>query len=230
MELPIKYKLENGYIWAVMGSKETWAKCFWTYGDTKVAVLNQAFGSNPDIYKQFGMKGHNGFDLYAKDNTCLYSPLDSKVTEVQLDPNGYGNHLRLVQDGNEHVFGHLASVFVKVGDTVKEGQLVALTDNTGFSTGSHLHWGKRLLDKSGSVLNYNNGFFGYVDFSNEVSFVVQETSDLQKLQDYATAKGSRYGYYFGWGGSDRLVAACKTLGIVGRITQSQYYQFILFNK
>jgi murein DD-endopeptidase MepM/ murein hydrolase activator NlpD len=230
MELPIKYKIENKWLWYTRGPSETWTKGFYLYESTVAGVLNQGFGSNIEIYKQFGMNGHNGLDLYAPDGACLYSPLAGQVTEIQIDPTGYGNHIRIGTPEQEQVFGHLKEVFVKTFDKITEGQLIGLCDNTGFSSGSHLHWGKRLKDKSGSILNYNNGYFGYVDFSSDINLTIKETNDLKKLQDYATTKGDRYGYFFGWGGSDRLLATCKTLGITGRVTQSQYYQFILFNK
>lgn len=232
MDLPIKYKLENGYLWYQSGASQTWKKGFYTYGGTKISILNQGFGSLPEVYKQFGLLGHNGFDLYAPDGCCLFAPVDGKISEVVIDDvYGYGHYFRMVgNDGGnfELTFGHLKDVFIKKDQQVTRGSLLALCDNTGFSTGSHLHFGKRLLDKDLKVVNYNNGYFGSIDFSNELNFQVEEKKDLEKLFNYASEKGSPFGYYFGWGGSDRLKEACLKLGINGRITQSQYYQYILF--
>ena len=35
---------------------------------------------------------------------------------------------------------HLNSVLVKVGEKIKQGQAVAMTGNTGLSTGPHIHY------------------------------------------------------------------------------------------
>jgi septal ring factor EnvC (AmiA/AmiB activator) len=56
------------------------------------------------------------------------------------------------------VLGHLKEFFVKVGDQVDEGQQLGLSDNTGNSTGPHLHWGYYIIPR-----NRDNGFNGYID-------------------------------------------------------------------
>ena len=53
---------------------------------------------------------------------------------------------------------HLSKREVKAGDTVKEGQLIGYSGNTGLSTGPHLHWGTRPLNP-----NMNNGYRGFID-------------------------------------------------------------------
>lgn len=54
---------------------------------------------------------------------------------------GYGNHIIIDSpDGYQYLFGHLNSFKVKTGDKVKVGDLIAITNNTGDSTGPHLHF------------------------------------------------------------------------------------------
>jgi len=42
------------------------------------------------------------------------------------------------------VYGHLSQNLVKAGDVVKRGQIIALSGNTGRSSGPHLHWGVKI--------------------------------------------------------------------------------------
>jgi murein DD-endopeptidase MepM/ murein hydrolase activator NlpD len=57
----------------------------------------------------------------------------------------------------------MKSVNVRLWQTVKTGQLIGLSDNTGNSTGSHLHLGLCLTNILGYRLNKNNGFLGWVN-------------------------------------------------------------------
>ncbi|PIR66378.1 MAG: hypothetical protein COU51_04225, partial [Parcubacteria group bacterium CG10_big_fil_rev_8_21_14_0_10_36_14] len=53
---------------------------------------------------------------------------------------GYGYEI-LIDHGNgmKTRYGHCSRLYVRTGDTVERGELIALTGNTGWSTGPHLH-------------------------------------------------------------------------------------------
>lgn len=127
--------------------------------------ITQKFGERPDVYRQFGMNGHNGLDYRVKFSDTpkgrryVYPVMEGVVTEVKYSPNGYGHYVRLRHRGTEQtIYGHNTKIYVKVGQKVTENTTIALTGNTGFSSGAHLHLGWR-PDK----FNYNNGFKGYED-------------------------------------------------------------------
>ena len=64
------------------------------------------------------------------------------------DP-GYGNIVVVEHFGGyKTVYGHLSIIYVKVGQRMKKGQVLALTGNSGYSTGPHLHFEIRWKDKS----------------------------------------------------------------------------------
>lgn len=63
------------------------------------------------------------------------------------DGGGYGNHC-YIQCANGIVmrYGHASSILVKVGDTVKRGQVIGYVGTSGSSTGPHLHFEIRQND------------------------------------------------------------------------------------
>ena len=88
---------------------------------------------------------HSGIDLKAKENTNCYAVADGVVKIVQNYPSGIGKYIVVEHDGFCTTYGHLNDYsMVKVGDEVKEGELICLSGNTGNSTGAHLHFEVRL--------------------------------------------------------------------------------------
>lgn len=129
--------------------------------------ITQKFGENPKVYAKFGLKGHDGVDLRTR---FFDSPLgrryvtashDGVVEVVRADVGGYGTHIRLRgADGCMTIYGHLSKSYVSKGDVIKAGQRMALTGNTGFSSGPHLHFEFR---PSGWEKHSNDGWGGAVD-------------------------------------------------------------------
>ncbi len=128
----------------------------------KEIKITQPFGVNPEMYKVYGMKGHNGLDFAAPINTEVYAAIDGHATSKQ-DKNGYGNHIIQINKEYAVCYAHLFESKVPQGAFVKTGQLIGYTGNTGNSTGPHLHFGVRELDPEGNIEDYNNGFWGWKD-------------------------------------------------------------------
>ena len=223
---PFKAKLEDGSVWIKKGADERWTRIWGSYGSDTVSLITQRFGANAiPYYNQIGMKGHNGTDWGTPNNTCIYAVHDGEITEATPVGDGYGARVRLQymsEEGMEsYIYGHLGTVLVSKGQKVRAGDLIALSDNSGVSTGPHLHTGRRFLDKSGAVLDYNNGYFGYTDeYDNYYETTLQESTDLKKLKEYFEGNG-----IWPWRKQNWL-AAQKVLGISGH-TRSQYYRYIL---
>lgn len=90
----------------------------------------------------FGRGGdfHNGVDIKVPTGTPVYSPGAGRVEEADF-MHGYG--LRVVVDhdfGLETVFAHLKKTAVQPGQTVRRGELLGYSGNSGRTTGSHLHY------------------------------------------------------------------------------------------
>lgn len=83
---------------------------------------------------------HNGVDIAAPVGTFVKSPDFGTVTEL-WDHDAGGRCLAMEnRSGVRFGFAHLSDRLVKVGDKVNAGQVIALTGNTGRSTGPHLHF------------------------------------------------------------------------------------------
>lgn len=84
---------------------------------------------------------HEGLDFPVPNGTSIFAVLDGKVTIVQTDSGGYGKWIELQHANNIKTrYGHLQSFNVRVGDSVTKGDLIAKSNNTGGSTGPHLHF------------------------------------------------------------------------------------------
>lgn len=120
--------------------------------------ITQGFGGNAAAYAKFGLKGHNGIDYGLPSGTPLVAAISGKVMETTNDPTGYGLYVKLesVQEGA--LTAHMKSFNVSVGQDVKEGDLIGFSDNTGNSTGPHLHFGYYKMPRDRS-----NGYNGYID-------------------------------------------------------------------
>lgn len=86
---------------------------------------------------------HNGWDIGVPIGTPVNTIADGKVIAVG-PATGYGKWV-VVDHGviNEtrvtSEYGHLSSWNVSYGQTVKQGQVIAKSGNTGYSSGPHLH-------------------------------------------------------------------------------------------
>ncbi len=141
------------------------------FGDNKPCVFNfgqpnqRVVDSYPNgtcpvgsdkLYSHFGMSGHNGTDFQAGEQN-VYSGMDGVVIEKQIVPaRGLGLGILTNQKYDLGQFGthylklrywHLKSFMVEVGDTIKAGQLVGISDNTGYSSANHLHFEGQPMDK-----------------------------------------------------------------------------------
>ena len=103
-----------------------------------VPISNYTFTSG---FKWRWGKLHSGVDLAADEGTPVYAADNGKVIVAENSGNGYGNYIILDhQNGYKTLYGHNSQLLVSVGDIVAKGDKIALSGNTGNSTGPHLHF------------------------------------------------------------------------------------------
>lgn len=90
----------------------------------------------------FGRGGdfHNGVDIKVPLGSPVFAAGAGRVTEADF-MTGYGLRVVVSHDfGLETVYAHLKAAEVKPGQTVRRGQRLGLSGNSGRTTGAHLHY------------------------------------------------------------------------------------------
>ncbi len=97
---------------------------------------------------------HRAIDWATPTGSAVWASSGGTVSVAGWQ-SGYGyvvyiNH----PDGNQTRYGHLSKILVSVGQKVKQGQKIALSGNTGRSTGPHLHFELRVNGTPVNPYNY----------------------------------------------------------------------------
>ena len=90
------------------------------------------------------VRPHNGTDFGVPVGTPVYAPADGVVERCTYQ-SAAGYYIVIKHQGAySTVYMHLSKILVKPGQTVKANQRIALSGNTGRSTGPHLHYELRI--------------------------------------------------------------------------------------
>ncbi len=88
---------------------------------------------------------HEGVDFRARPGTPVFAAQTGKVIYAGNRIRGYGKMLVVKHDrGIATVYAHNSKLLVKTGQQLKQGQKIAISGNTGRSTGPHLHFEVRM--------------------------------------------------------------------------------------
>lgn len=108
------------------------------------------FGTRRDPFNEKRMEFHKGIDLGCPAGTKVYTVRSGEVVFSGY-MEGYGRLVIVEHEfGYRSYYGHLSRIMVKPGMKVRPGDVLALSGNTGRSTGPHLHFEIR---KNGRAMN-----------------------------------------------------------------------------
>ncbi len=165
------------------------------YQNASLGQISQHFRVNRQPYQP---KGHKGVDWVSKYGTWLSAPCDVLITNIiegtnivqSLEPlkRGYGIVMQQIANPTiYYIYWHCLPVFsVKIGDIVKQGEIVAQMGNSGFVMrggvivpledrntppypGTHLHQEKfKLIDGEREYLNPIADIDWIIDVKDEI--------------------------------------------------------------
>jgi murein DD-endopeptidase MepM/ murein hydrolase activator NlpD len=115
--------------------------------------INSGFGGRTSPWSA-KPEFHSGLDIGAPVGTPVKAPAPGTVVFAGVNPE-YGQML-IIEHGNEtkSIYGHLSRLSVTVNEKVKRGEVVALTGNTGRSSGPHLHYEIQVRGQSVNPTSY----------------------------------------------------------------------------
>lgn len=104
--------------------------------------------SSPWGWRDWTNSFHEGDDICNVMNTPIHATASGKVTLASWS-GGYGNCIDVDHGGGIVTrYGHCASILVKVGETVKVGQVIGLLGQSGNADCPHVHYEIRINGKS----------------------------------------------------------------------------------
>ena len=119
----------------------------------------------------FSHKGEKALDFKIKKRTAICAARDGVVESTRKDSDKGGLKPENLSDGNyvtiRHADGSLAwywhlqkdGVLVNTGDTIKTGQPIGLSGNTGYSAFPHLHFEVQGYDATGKYVQLPIRFY-----------------------------------------------------------------------
>ena len=114
--------------------------------------ITSSYGWRLDpVYPKSGVRRfHEGIDLRGAWGAPVKAVLSGVVDEIGNN-RVLGNFIIINHNGYNSLYAHLSGFSVQKGDRVNQGQEIGKIGDTGYTTGSHLHFA--VYDKNGNSVN-----------------------------------------------------------------------------
>jgi len=150
---------------------------------------------------------HRGVDIAVQTGTEVLAAMDGTVTTAAYDSH-YGNYIVIEDDkGYCTKYAHMDTLSVSAGQSVKHGDTIGTTGNTGSSTGSHLHIECLYNGEYYNPLFYFEAGEGTLYGENNVpgsgggNTIPPDSYDDAAVQALMEEAAKYLGYPYVWGGS-----------------------------
>jgi murein DD-endopeptidase MepM/ murein hydrolase activator NlpD len=131
----LRLKTANQFLWAKPFIRQPHSQAEANFADVRNYIYQG---------KKIDQQVHLGYDLAVTQHVGVEASNDGKV--VYAAPLGiYGNCIVVDHGyGLQTIYGHLSRIDVHEGDTVKQGQVMGLSGQTGMAGGDHIHFAMQL--------------------------------------------------------------------------------------
>jgi murein DD-endopeptidase MepM/ murein hydrolase activator NlpD len=147
--------------------------------------ISSPFGWRTNPFGTSAREYHKGIDLVKPHDSAIQAFVAGRVLHAQMGAIGsgfgnFGNVVAILDNiGALHVYAHLNSCMVKVGQQVDRGQVIGRQGSTGKSTGSHLHY---------EIRKKHTPSFGWSADSNSVYNPNEYLNNYYELKEVKPAK------------------------------------------
>ena len=87
------------------------------------------------------MREHHGIDYLVSEGTPVFATADGKIKSLSEKNSSHGKAITIDHgNGYQTSYSHLLDIRVKKGQSVKRGDIIALSGNSGLSFAPHLHY------------------------------------------------------------------------------------------
>lgn len=144
--------------WSVFNPQRYWSGLFRVPVDQFIRI-SSPFGTRRSYGGGPMTSYHEGTDFAIGSGTPVYAPADGVV--MVAEPLAVRGNAIVIDHGWGLYSGywHLSEFKVTPGQTVKQGDLIASSGNTGLSTGAHLHWDMRVLGVNVDPMQFTRQVF-----------------------------------------------------------------------
>lgn len=109
----------------------------WPSGSSKYVTSPYGMREDPIVYT---WRMHNGIDIGASYGTDILAADGGEVVTATYS-SSYGYYVMLYHGDDRYtLYAHMSEIWVDVGESVYQGEIIGLVGSTGYSTGPHIHY------------------------------------------------------------------------------------------
>ncbi|MFR9621093.1 MAG: M23 family metallopeptidase [Rikenellaceae bacterium] len=119
-----------------------------------LVLLTAGYGTKIDPFYKIPQH-HTGVDYTIAEGTRVFATADGVVESTQLNSSVLGKSI-VVDHGNGYktTYSHLTRIFIPQRRSVKRGEIIGLSGNTGLSITPHLHYEVSFNGQTVDPVNY----------------------------------------------------------------------------